>query len=140
MAAKASTDKPYQHTPLGDPNKQIRLLNIQSASDSEDEAIVCDLEIYSIADNPAYRAISYVWGHDQPQCRIQVNERTVMVRTNCAYVLWQVRLYQRSAQKMHGLDRQHLHQSTGSWGEIESGRNDGRHLPECDSFALLYRG
>ncbi|RSL65835.1 hypothetical protein CEP54_004072 [Fusarium duplospermum] len=63
--------------------RQIRLLEITSTNPE----IVCKLEVVSLDDEPAYSALSYVWGDPAITKSVLVNGRRVHVTTNLASAL-----------------------------------------------------
>ena len=67
------------HQPLDPERAQFRLLQIQH--DQADE-ISCRLEIFSVLDEPNYKALSYVWGTDHASQRISVNGCSFRIRQN----------------------------------------------------------
>lgn len=81
----------FRYTPLADLESQIRLLRLQPGAD--EDGIACDMQVYGVAEAPEYRAISYTWGDELPLAQIRVNGEAMMVRANCAYVLWQAQLH-----------------------------------------------
>ncbi|KAM6511811.1 hypothetical protein FALCPG4_016804 [Fusarium falciforme] len=63
--------------------RQIRLLQITSTKPE----IVCKLEVVSLEDEPAYSALSYVWGDPAITKSVLVNGERVNVTTNLALAL-----------------------------------------------------
>lgn len=63
--------------------RQIRLLQITSTKPE----IVCRLEVVSLEDEPAYSALSYVWGDPAITRTVLVNGERVNVTTNLASAL-----------------------------------------------------
>ena len=82
---------PYTYRPLPDPSGQIRLLHVRQGF--LDDSIECSLEVVSRQDAPKYIAISYTWGELLPVETIRVNGRSMIVRRNCYFALWQLRLH-----------------------------------------------
>lgn len=107
----ASEAQTFQYPVFKNATKQIRLLHIQPDTDESD--LKCTLKVYGLSDDddasessedgsanleerttPAYRAISFTWGGQNPSERILVNGVDVLVTKNCREALWQARLHQ----------------------------------------------
>lgn len=78
----------YEYTLLTDPKSQIRLLEIEKEPSSE--KIKGKLSTWNLKDAPPYHAISYTWGPEQPIEQIILNNKTTMIRKNCADALRQI--------------------------------------------------
>lgn len=90
----------FSHTPLEDPSVEIRLLSINSNTESSKNGrcIDCILFNHKIETAPEYIAVSYAWGaHDELET-IAVNGRMLRVRRNCWYVLHQAHVQGISSQ------------------------------------------
>ncbi|KAK4504311.1 hypothetical protein PRZ48_005227 [Zasmidium cellare] len=89
--AENDPDRPkeFQHDPLENPAKQIRLLRFQPC-DHTDDPLELELSTWPTSNPPKYTAISYTWGPIEMQT-VHVNGQTLEVRTNCHYTLSQVR-------------------------------------------------
>ncbi|KAI0973359.1 hypothetical protein F4678DRAFT_25231 [Xylaria arbuscula] len=88
----------FQYEQLPDPKTYIRLLRIRAAPRAEptedgvpmnSSAIQCELTSWPLDGAPHYRAVSYTWGDPKKTRWIQVNGKSMEVRWNCAYILWQ---------------------------------------------------
>jgi hypothetical protein len=79
----------FTHTPLLDPSKYIRLLQIEP--DGESSAIRCTLAPHPVDNAPPYVAMSYAWGSPNETYSVAVNDRKFAVRSNCFTLLWQCR-------------------------------------------------
>lgn len=78
----------FQHKPLSQPEKQIRLLRIQAGK--QDDSLALELSTWLLREAPEFRAVSYAWGDEQ--CRsLTINDQTASVRENCYHALWQIR-------------------------------------------------
>jgi hypothetical protein len=75
----------FRHEPLPDSTSHLRLLKILR----NDIRVVCELTTWHISAAPPYHALSYTWGDEVSPCRITINGRYMVVRSNCAYVLQQ---------------------------------------------------
>lgn len=56
----AEIAKVFQHSPLRDEDSDIRPLNIQPGSGTDQ--IKCTFVLASLEDKPSYEALSYTWG------------------------------------------------------------------------------
>lgn len=100
--AKNASDLPrFQHQPLADPWRQIRLLKILPNSSNyrdvveheiEDD-IQCTLVTYYWVRGFQFTAISYVWGDTARSWPITIDGKTCLVGRNCLYALQQSRCY-----------------------------------------------
>lgn len=71
---------------------QIRVLTID-ASSSVNDKIACTLSPVSLAENPVYNALSYVWGDAQDAEIIVVNGHEIKVTKNLMAILRHFRAY-----------------------------------------------
>ena len=83
----------YRHTPLKEPFRQIRLLNLHPGEWKDD--IACDIHVYDLSNAPRYQAISYTWGDGRPDPFLQMKEMVSSVTWNCDYALRQARLHRK---------------------------------------------
>lgn len=81
------------HEPLPDASNHIRLLRFEQSPNTDSEDIRLSMSTWCISTAPPYKAMSYMWGQPDDTAYITVNERSVLVRRNCQYVLWQARLH-----------------------------------------------
>lgn len=79
------------HESLGDPSNQIRLL--LATHGPHDDVLAFEISTYSLAEMPAYHAISYTWGQDDTQRSVIINSTVFHVNQNCYYALWQACLH-----------------------------------------------
>lgn len=84
--------------PLSDPHRQIRLLYLyglqsNNTSSRNVDIIIGKTSVWSLNDAPDFYAIAYTWGRESFHNSIMVNGVRRRVRQNCAYALWQARLY-----------------------------------------------
>ena len=82
----------YNYQPLLDDERQIRLLTLLPGS--PDAQIHCQLEHFAFQESPRYRALSYVWGHDNASHSIVVNGNHLCVRNNLYRALQALRSVQ----------------------------------------------
>ena len=73
----------YDDIPLDPNSASIRLLRFTQTTCSD--TIECELQPFSLAIVPLYRALSYTWGKAYPPRTISVNGRTSSISEN----LWQ---------------------------------------------------
>ena len=78
------------YKPLPDGTAYIRLLQFASGQDNE---IKCRMTTHRLDDSPPYAALSYTWGETSAAESILVNDTPLACRSNCYYVLWQVRRF-----------------------------------------------
>ncbi|KAL6706196.1 hypothetical protein ACN47E_005931 [Coniothyrium glycines] len=72
----------YGRTKLRDPLRQIRLLSIAIVTSKPGApAISCTMNTVDLAFAPAYRALSYVWGHGFSKESIQLNNERIRINT-----------------------------------------------------------
>jgi len=81
----------YTHQQLTDPRGQIRVLRVLPGPPNDD--IVCTLEVVQRKSELKYIAVSYTWGEITPTETISVNGKLLIVRRNCFFALWQLRLH-----------------------------------------------
>ena len=90
-------DLAFELPGLQDASDQIRLLQIFPQRTSDDATIRCMITVHSAKDirwkRASYAAISYTWGLPEPTRHIEVNGKRKVVRYNCWYALWQMRLH-----------------------------------------------
>jgi hypothetical protein len=79
----------HQHEPLPDPGTYIRLITILEGT--IDQPVRWALTIHMLgAAAPTYYAVSYTWGDALDTAVVLVNEKRMVVRRHCEYVLRQV--------------------------------------------------
>lgn len=83
MSSKSPFPERSLYADLQMRDRQIRLIEITSTQPE----IVCKLEVVSLADEPAYSALSYVWGDPEVTQCVLVNGKRVNVTTNLASAL-----------------------------------------------------
>ncbi|KAF2108925.1 heterokaryon incompatibility protein-domain-containing protein [Lophiotrema nucula] len=81
---------PSFHEPLNHNNREIRVLELNPASDTED-AIRCNLKTVPLAKEPEYFALSYVWGDSYGQQSISVNGTPFQATRNLCTALRRMR-------------------------------------------------
>lgn len=82
----------FVHEPLTHPQDEIRLLQLDLSTGTEDE-ITCTTLTCAIRRPEPYFAISYTWDDMRQKRVIQVNGKRVQVGYNSWLALWQARLY-----------------------------------------------
>ncbi|KAK4495906.1 hypothetical protein PRZ48_013174 [Zasmidium cellare] len=96
----ASLASTFGYTPLSNPRKEIRLLEILPSGD--DGQMQCILGVHALDKvDGRFVAISYTWGEPGSQCEIVLDGRKHPVRQNCWYALWQMRLHDSSKGVLH---------------------------------------
>lgn len=78
----------YKYKPLDRETKEIRIVILHPSTDFSTEP-VCD--IYHVALNHKYFALSYVWGKSSDTRPIQVNDRTLQITANLELALRHLR-------------------------------------------------
>lgn len=87
----------FTYTPLPDPATHIRLLQILAVNEDEDQAHVhARLSVWLLASAPPYHAISYTWGNPNETTHVVIDDKCMVVRRNCEYVLKQAKWYEDS--------------------------------------------
>lgn len=79
MASKAKNTA-ASHPYLDEANREIRLVRL--LCDRDDETIACELQAFSLNDQPEYEALSYCWTQADPTCTILVSDTVFHVRPN----------------------------------------------------------
>jgi hypothetical protein len=79
----------YDAVPIDSSKKHVRLLVLHPGG--WDSQIRCSLVPASLGSKPKFRALSYVWGDDQPTCRIDLNGRAASIRSNLEGALKRLR-------------------------------------------------
>jgi hypothetical protein len=70
----------YEYEALtGHPDDTIRLLTVQPGTS---ELINCHTSYARLSETPSYRALSYVWGNEDPVNEIRINGQKFLVRPN----------------------------------------------------------
>jgi hypothetical protein len=69
---------------------EIRLLHLQPGSGTEE--MKCSIEHVKFSSNPQYKALSYMWGPENPVQSIVINETDCAVRENLGLALQHLRL------------------------------------------------
>jgi hypothetical protein len=77
----------YEYEPLPDPGTHIRLLQIPQCH--ADTTLHCRFTSWRLTEAPRYHAISYTWGDPELTTNILINQRNMIVRSNCEYALRQ---------------------------------------------------
>lgn len=104
MATADMNVKAYQHTPLSDPTKQIRLISLaqnpaklravsgSGITSHEDVSLglACTVSTWDLETAPEFYAISYAWGDEKDSKVMTVSGQPLPVRYNCDYALRQV--------------------------------------------------
>lgn len=70
--------------PLDEPKRQIRLLRMQH---DHDEGIHLELKTFSLDDNPAFRALSYLWTQAAADHTVYIDGHAFLVRPNLYHYL-----------------------------------------------------
>jgi Heterokaryon incompatibility protein (HET) len=78
------------YQPLEPSQRQIRLLSIDTSED-EASAISCHLHLSSLADQPDFNALSYVWGDPNVTQNILVQGEVFAATTNLVSALRHIR-------------------------------------------------
>jgi hypothetical protein len=78
----------FQHPPLQDASKQIRLLHFHPKSTEVD--ITCTLTTHDLDTAPSCATISYVWGTPDSERHITISGGKFEVTSDCYYALSQV--------------------------------------------------
>lgn len=86
------TKRYYQHRPLKDPKKQIRLVKLLPGDSDEIVCLRCRTWTLGGKNTPSYHGISYTWGAVQTQM-LFIDGKARFVRRSCYYALWQARLH-----------------------------------------------
>lgn len=81
----------YQYTPISP--GEIRCFVLDPGLDAE--TLSCTLEVYQLADNPPYEAISYVWGEPRRRHKIKCDGHRMFITPNLRDALRQCRLADR---------------------------------------------
>ncbi|CAO2648886.1 Nn.00g098350.m01.CDS01 [Neocucurbitaria sp. VM-36] len=81
----------YSRLLLNSDRDEIRLLEILPGDWDQD--IECTLRVVSLADNPSYRALSYVWGSAEPRIAICIDSHNVFVGPNLFFALRRLRAH-----------------------------------------------
>src|ERR1700722_14112442 len=77
ISAMASpTNNTFEYTPLSG-SREIRLIIVRPGV--RDEPLVLSIANASLDQNPAYKALSYVWGPQHPSYVVQCNRATLSV-------------------------------------------------------------
>ncbi|RGP70274.1 heterokaryon incompatibility [Fusarium sporotrichioides] len=99
----------YQYSPLDSEKLQIRLVELQPGSWSDD--VRCTVKIVDFAIAPAYECLSYVWGDAKVQRTIHVDGKPFNITGN----LWLAmrRLRQIDAPRVLWVDAISIHQEDG---------------------------
>ncbi|KAF2253506.1 hypothetical protein BU26DRAFT_418959, partial [Trematosphaeria pertusa] len=82
------------YKPLGNPEKEIRLLSLLPADSedaTEDSTLKGTLCHRFLDDDPPYTALSYVWGNPNDTRTMIVDGHEVQITTNLADALYQLR-------------------------------------------------
>lgn len=85
--AEAMAFVAFEHTPLPDPQTHIRLLKVINGHIGQPAK--CELTTWPLESLPPYYAISYTWGEPSDTTNIEINDKRMVVRRNCEYVLQQ---------------------------------------------------
>lgn len=80
---------------------EIRVITLHQGS--PDEELRCTLKTVSLDNEPAFHALSYVWGTDTEKCRININGHEVPVSSNLATVLQNFRSHHYGSLELHSL-------------------------------------
>lgn len=83
----------FQHEPLPDATRYIRLLEVLDDNYSKTIKIRCRMTTWMMEDAPPYFAISYTWGDPESNSTSHVNGQALDIRTNCEFVLKQAYWY-----------------------------------------------
>jgi hypothetical protein len=83
-----------RYAPLMQENKEIRLLVLEAAATSTSQ-ITCSLHIASLDEDPAYEALSYVWGNASNPKTILLAEQEHQVTPNVFDALTALRYHDR---------------------------------------------
>ncbi|KAJ3541341.1 hypothetical protein NM208_g4658 [Fusarium decemcellulare] len=70
------------YTPLGDPSKNIRLLEIFVRDSERRPPVTCRMRTVALQDAPPFAALSYVWGDPNERENIVLNSQLVPVTKN----------------------------------------------------------
>jgi hypothetical protein len=83
------TNKSLPYYQLDESQRQFRLLRL---CNSDPECIKCELETFSLADDdmPAWKALSYRWGDDEPNFVIHLNDAAIPIRKNLHKIMTQM--------------------------------------------------
>lgn len=95
----SSFENVFTHEPLPDAANYIRLLEVLDDDYSETIKVRCELTKWPIDSVPSYRAISYTWGDPESNTFILMNDKTLLVRTNCEFALKQAYWYKKKRSK-----------------------------------------
>lgn len=80
----------FSYSNLGDPTREIRLLELQAGQNSD--PVKCDLVTASLDNQDiAYDALSYTWGTDDASCSMLLAGRTFRIRPNLEVALRRLR-------------------------------------------------
>ncbi|KAF2995165.1 hypothetical protein E8E14_001903 [Neopestalotiopsis sp. 37M] len=71
--------------------RQIRLLTLLPASDIVEDTVSAILQTVSLNDEPAFEALSYVWGDGRDTVEINVDGKTANVTRNLGTALRRLR-------------------------------------------------
>ncbi|KAF2158643.1 hypothetical protein M409DRAFT_30868 [Zasmidium cellare ATCC 36951] len=82
--------EPYQHEPLPDSRRYIRLVKIHPASNKD--PLTISVKAYERTSAPEYTALSYTWRDRRLTKGISANGRLLLITENCWYALGQLRL------------------------------------------------
>ncbi|KAF7531300.1 hypothetical protein G7054_g9012 [Neopestalotiopsis clavispora] len=82
---------PLEYQSLDPSLKQIRLLTLLPASDSVEDTVSAILQTVSLNDEPAFEALSYVWGDERDTIEINVDGKAANVTRNLGTALRRLR-------------------------------------------------
>ena len=107
--AKMSLSSVYEATALDLACQNIRLVELQPASESDSSTIKCNFECFPLSICPPYVALSYTWGLANRLKEIQINNCRFMIRENLWWFLHHMRL--RNQRKLFWIDALCIDQS-----------------------------
>lgn len=80
---------------------EIRVLTLHQGA--RDQELRCTLKTVSLDDNPAFHALSYVWGAGTEKGHINIDGHVVPVTSNLATVLTQFRSHHHDSLQLHSM-------------------------------------
>lgn len=99
----------YEATALDLACQNVRLVELQPASESDSSTIKCNFECFPLSTCPPYVALSYTWGLANRLKEIQINNCRFMIRENLWWFLHHMRL--RNQRKLFWIDALCIDQS-----------------------------
>lgn len=128
----------FTYTPLPNAATHIRLLRIirlnEDQADDQDQThqphVHAQLTVWPLATAPPYHAISYTWGNPNETTHVVINDKCMVVRRNCEYVLKQAKWYEDGRRKQKG------RRWMGLNGKVAKGKEEWGWYYWCDAICI----